>query len=78
MHRRAALLHPRLPRRRSVVQFIYSATEPVLDRVRRRVPPLGMLDTSVIVVFLVLYFINAFLVRTLADYGEHIRLSAAL
>ena len=60
--------------RNPIVQFIYSATEPVLERIRRKVPPLGMLDTSVLIVFLALYFVNGFLVRTLADYGEHLRL----
>lgn len=63
--------------RNVIVQYIYGATEPVLDRIRRKVPPLGIVDTSPILVFLLLYFINSFLVQTLLDYGQTIRISAA-
>ena len=59
--------------RNPIVQFIYSATEPVLERVRKKVPPLGMLDMSVVVVFLLLYFLDVFLVRSLAQYGEQVQ-----
>jgi YggT family protein len=59
--------------RNLIVQFIYSATEPLLEKVRRKVPPIGMLDMSVIVVFIVLFFVDSFLVRTLADYGLQMR-----
>ena len=59
--------------RNPIVQFVYAATEPLLERVRRKVPPIGILDMSVIVVFLVLYFIDSFLVMTLADYGQQFR-----
>ena len=55
--------------RNPIVSFIYQATEPILRVVRNKVPPLGMLDVSPIVVFLVLYFLDAFLVSSLNDYG---------
>jgi YggT family protein len=55
------------------VQFIYSATEPLLERVRRKIRPIGMLDISVIFVFLFFYFIDAFLVMTLAEYGQQLK-----
>lgn len=61
--------------RNPIVQFIYSATEPLLEKVRRKIPPLGMLDISVIVVFLALMFFDRFLVQTLADYGQTIRVT---
>jgi YggT family protein len=64
--------------RNQIVMFIYSATEPLLERVRRKVPPVGMFDVAIIVVFLALYFLDAFLVHTLADYGEQLRLSTVL
>ena len=55
--------------RNPIVSFIYQATEPVLRKVRQKVPPLGMMDVSPIVVFLFLYFIDSFLVNSLRDYG---------
>ena len=55
--------------RNPIVSFIYQATEPILSKVRNKIPPLGMLDVSPIVVFLVLYFLDAFLVSSLNDYG---------
>jgi len=55
--------------RNPIVSFIYQATEPILRKVRNKIPPLGVLDLSPIVVFLVLYFLDAFLVNSLNDYG---------
>jgi YggT family protein len=37
--------------------FLYRATEPVLRPVRRIIPPMGGLDLSFIVVFLVLQYV---------------------
>lgn len=39
-------------------EFIYKITEPVLQPIRRRLPPLGGFDFSPIVVFLVLHIIS--------------------
>lgn len=55
--------------RNPIVSFIYQVTEPILRKVRAKVPPVGMLDISPIVVFLFLYFIDSFLVNSLRDYG---------
>ena len=52
-----------------IVQFIYSATEPMLVKARSKIPPLGMLDMSVFVVILILYFIDAFLVKAIQHYA---------
>lgn len=38
-----------------IVQFVYRATEPIMAPVRRLLPPMGGLDLSPIVVFLLLY-----------------------
>lgn len=62
--------------RNPLVQFIYSTTEPVLARIRSRIPPAGFIDLSPIVVFLVLYFVDAWLVMSLADYGEQAKIAA--
>ncbi len=52
-----------------IVSFIYQTTEPILRKVRNKMPAFGMLDLSPIVVFLLLYFLDAFLVNSLNDYG---------
>ncbi len=48
-----------------IVRFLYKATEPVLSRVRRFMPALGGVDLSPLVVILAIYFIKAFLVKSL-------------
>ena len=37
-----------------LLKVLYDVTEPVLGRVRRYVPPLGMLDLSPLIVFLLI------------------------
>jgi YggT family protein len=52
----------------AIVRFLYAATEPVLDRVRQRLPLFaGGLDLSPIVVWLAVVFLQRFLVRSLYD-----------
>jgi YggT family protein len=48
-----------------IVRFLYKATEPVLYRVRRFMPDMGGLDLSPLVVILAIYFIKAFIVKSL-------------
>lgn len=62
--------------RNPIVQFIYNATEPVLARVRSKIPPLGMFDLSVLLVILLLYFLSTFLVQSILDYAHILRISA--
>ena len=51
-----------------IVRFLISVTEPVLYRIRRRLPfNLGGMDFSPIIVILAIIFIQAFLVKSLAD-----------
>jgi YggT family protein len=58
----------------SVVRFLYRVTEPVLRPVRYRLPTSGMgLDLSPIVVILVLYFLDWFLVSSLRDLALGLR-----
>jgi YggT family protein len=46
-----------------VVRFVYGATEPVLERVRQRLPVLaGGFDFSPVVVWIVVVFLQRFLV----------------
>src|SRR5262245_14401082 len=51
-----------------IVRFLYAATEPILERVRERLPvTAGGLDLSPVVVWLVVIFLQRFLVRSLYD-----------
>jgi YggT family protein len=51
-----------------IVNFLYQATEPVLYRVRRYLPFKGMaIDLSPIIVFIIIIFLDRFLVGTLQD-----------
>lgn len=48
-----------------LVHFIYQVTEPVLSRVRQFLPPMGAFDFSPMIVILILYFLQNFVIRTL-------------
>ena len=49
-----------------IVRFLYRVTEPILEPIRRRLPMQGMgIDFSPIVVILVIYFLQLFLVSSL-------------
>ena len=41
-----------------IVHFIYRATEPVLQRVRRYMPNTGMIDLSPLVLFALIYLVQ--------------------
>ena len=57
-----------------IVRFIYLATEPLLSRIRRFVPPLGGLDFSVLIALLAVQVgIRGFLVGTLMDIARSLR-----
>jgi YggT family protein len=57
-----------------IVRFLYQVTEPVLYRIRRFLP-LGAIpiDLSPIIVLLIIFFLDAFLVRTLEDIAIRMR-----
>lgn len=57
-----------------LVQFIHGTTEPILYHIRRYVPPLGMLDMSVLVALLGLYFLDIFLVQSIVEVGARLKL----
>ncbi|RCL02018.1 MAG: YggT family protein [Candidatus Tokpelaia sp. JSC189] len=50
---------------RMIGTLLYQATEPVLGPVRRILPNLGAIDISPVIVFLVIYFIQIFIWRTI-------------
>jgi YggT family protein len=57
-----------------IVTFLYRATEPVLAPIRRWIPLRGMgIDISPIIVILVIYFLQMFLVKTMIQLTTSLR-----
>jgi len=56
-----------------IVRFLIQATEPVLYRIRRVLPPLGGLDLSPMVLILAIIFLQSILVPTLQQLGLNLR-----
>lgn len=57
-----------------IVRFLYSATEPVLYRLRRALPLYaGGIDFSPIIVFVAIIFLQRFLVQSLYDLARSLR-----
>ena len=56
-----------------VVRFLRGATEPLLYRLRRYLPMAGCIDFSPMVLILLLYFVDMFVVRTLSDIAASLR-----
>lgn len=59
-----------------IVQFLYKATEPLLQPLRR-ILPVSMragIDISPIIVFLILMFIRLFIVNTLIDLSMRMKM----
>lgn len=54
-----------------LIRFLHSATEPVLERVRAKLPVnTGGFDLSPIVVWMAVLFLQRFLVRSLYDLAQ--------
>ena len=56
-----------------IVQILHRLTDPVLDPVRRRLPDMGGIDISPIVVLLIIFFLQNFLVTSLMDMARLLR-----
>jgi YggT family protein len=57
-----------------IVTFLYRATEPVLAPIRRWIPLRGMgIDISPILVILIIYFLQMFLVKTMIQLTTYLR-----
>ena len=55
-----------------IVQFLYSATEPVLSRVRQKMPATGGIDLSPIIVLMIILFLQVFLVKSLHQVADKV------
>lgn len=52
---------PTVDRSNPLVRFTYDLTEPVLDPIRRALPPMGMMDLSPLVVLVGIYILRVIL-----------------
>ncbi len=57
----------------AIVRFLVQATEPLLMRIRRVIPPMGGLDLSPMILILGIVFLQSFLVPTLQQIAMSIR-----
>lgn len=55
-----------------IVQFLHRVTEPILEPIRRLMPPMSI-DISPIIAFLAIVFLKSFLVQTLFDLSIQLR-----
>ncbi len=58
--------------RQPVVAFIYRITDPMLDLIRRYIPSFGMMDLSPLIAVLIFWFLDGFLVASIADLGARL------
>jgi len=56
-----------------IVRFLYRATEPVLEPIRRWIPLNVGIDISPIVVILIIIFLQHFLVKTMIQLTQFLR-----
>jgi YggT family protein len=59
-----------------IVRFLHRATDPVLDRIRSRMPNMGGIDLSPLAVILAIYFLQNFIVRSIAEIGYRLKTGA--
>jgi YggT family protein len=56
-----------------IVRFLHQVTDPLLDRIRRYLPPMGGLDLSPILLLMAIYFLQSFLVPSLQQLAMGLR-----
>jgi YggT family protein len=56
-----------------IVRFLHRATEPVLGRIRSKMPYMGGIDPSPLVVIFAIYFLKSFVVGSLAEIGYRLK-----
>ncbi len=55
-----------------VVQFLHRTTEPILQPIRRFMPPMAI-DISPIIAFFAIIFLNIFLVTSIQEFGLRLK-----
>lgn len=53
-----------------IVRFLVQVTDPVLEKIRRYIPPMGGLDLTPMLLILALVFLQSFIVPTLTSIGR--------
>src|SRR5581483_900212 len=62
-----------------IVRFLYNATEPVLWRIRRALPHFaGGIDLSAIIVYVIIFFLQQVLLRSLYDLANTAQLAGCM
>jgi YggT family protein len=56
-----------------IVRFLRRATDPVLDRIRSKMPYMGGIDLSPLAIILAIYFLQNFIVRSILELGLRIK-----
>ena len=56
-----------------IVQFLYSATEPIMRTIRRRLPHTPGIDLSPLVVLMLVVFLQRFIVQSLLQLANVLR-----
>jgi YggT family protein len=51
-----------------IVQFLNSVTDPVLEPLRKVIPPIGMIDISPMVAMLLLFFVASALLNSASSF----------
>lgn len=52
-----------------IVRFLHRATDPVLERIRSKMPYMGGIDLSPMAVILAIYFLKTFVVASVIEMG---------
>jgi YggT family protein len=55
-----------------IVQFLYKTTDPLLDRIRRILPPLPV-DLSPIIAFFIIYLLKNFIISVILDLAYSLK-----
>jgi YggT family protein len=55
-----------------IVQFLHRTTDPLLDRIRRFLPPLPI-DISPIIAFILIHVLKVFIIRVLLDIAYSLK-----
>ncbi len=56
-----------------IVRFLKQATDPVLTKIQRYIPPMGGIDFAPMALLLAIYFLQSFLVQTLMRIGQSLQ-----
>lgn len=56
-----------------IVRFLHRATDPVLDKIRSKMPYMGGIDLSPLAVIFAIYFLQNFIVRSILEVGFRIK-----